>query len=392
MTGRRTDSIHGHGYFDEGTGSFKVPLHLSAAFEHPDRRTGEARKSDRGFEQKYSREENPTVRALERVVAKLEGASESLAFNSGMAAVATTLVSSLGQGDSLVVTKESYGTTQELALDLSRFGVKTTLVGPETGDIVEGIRQGTALVFAETITNPLLRVVDLGEIRKRCAEVGARLVVDNTFATPLLYRPVEEGAWLAIESSTKYIAGHNDVVGGVAALDDQVDLTELWNTRRRLGTIAGPFDAFLALRGVSTLDVRFRAECESAQAIAEYLEDNPGVESVSYPGLEGSPYRRVADRQFKGQGHGGVVSFKVKGGKAAALEVLRKVRVVKPSPSLGGTESLLSAPVTSASKTMSPAVREELGITPNLLRLSVGLEDVEDLEADLSQSLAHSGG
>ena len=388
MTKFSTDAVHGHDYYDLETGTFKVPLYLSTIFEHPDRRTGESRKSDRGFEQKYSREENPTVRGFEKVIAKLEKGSGSLAFSSGMSGMAALYLSTLFSGDSVVVTKEAYGTTQELALNLSKFGIKTTLAGPETEDFLEKIRPGVSLVVVETITNPQVRVADVRSIAKRCREVGAKLVVDNTFATPLLYRPLLDGAWVTLHSATKYIAGHNDVIGGAIVLDDSMDLVDLWESRRRLGSIMGPFEAFLALRGVSTLKVRFEAQCASALGLAEFLEDSPRVEEVFYPGLKSSPYHKTARKLFNQSLYGGLLSFKVKGGKKEALEVLKKVQVIKPSPSLGGTESLLNYPLTSASKTLSPAVRRELGIGDNLLRLALGLEDIEDLKEDLSQALA----
>lgn len=384
-----TDSIHGHDYYDVETGTFRVPLYLSTVFEHPDRRTGEARKSDRGFEQKYSREENPTVRGFEKVIAKLERSKESLAFSSGMGGIAAIYLTALSSGDTVVITKESYGTTQDLALNLAKLGVKTVLAGPDTDDFLQKVKPGVALVLVETITNPLLRVVDVPAIAKRCEEVGAKLVVDNTFATPLLYRPLERGAWLSVHSVTKYIAGHNDVVGGAIALNDPLDTVELWEFRRRLGSIMGPFEAFLSLRGVATLKPRFELQCRSALALSKYLRDHPKVERVYYPGLADSPYRKTADELFLEEGvYGGVVSFKVKGGRPKAISVLKKVGIIQPSPSLGGTESLLNHPITSASKTLSPAVRKELGITDDLLRLSMGLEDVEDLQADLEQALA----
>jgi cystathionine gamma-synthase len=383
-----TDSVHGHDYYDVETGSFKVPLYLSTIFEHPDRRTGEARMSDRGFEQKYSREENPTVRGFEKVIAKLEKGSQSLAFNSGMGSIAAVYLSALSAGDTVVITKESYGTTQDLALNLSKFGVKTVLAGPETSDFIDKINSGTSLVLVETITNPQARVVDIRAISKRCKEVGARLVVDNTFATPLLYKPLLDGAWLSLHSVTKYIAGHNDMIGGAIVLNDSMDLVDLWEFRRRLGSIMGPFEAFLALRGVSTLKVRFEAQCRSALAIAEFLEDHQKIEEVFYPGLKDSPYHKTAKSLFSERLYGGLLSFKVKGGRKEALQVLKKIAIIKPSPSLGGTESLLNYPITSAAKTLSPAVRKELGIGDNLLRLALGLEDIEDLKDDLSQALA----
>jgi len=388
LTRFSTDSIHGHDYYDIETGSFKVPVYLSTVFEHPDRRTGEARKSDRGFEQKYSREENPTVRAFEKVIAKLERGSQALAFNSGMGSIAAVYLSALSAGDSIIITKESYGTTQDLALNLAKFGIRTVLAGPETEDFIEKIQPGVSMALVETITNPQARVVDIRKIAKRCKETGTRLVVDNTFATPLLYKPLLDGAWLTLHSVTKYIGGHNDLIGGVIALNDPMDLIELWEFRRRLGSIMGPFEAFLALRGVSTLKVRFETQSNNALAVAEFLQDHPKIEEVYYPGLKSSPYHKTARALFSEKLYGGLLSFKVRGGKKEALEVLRKVQVIKPSPSLGGTESLLNYPVTSASKTLSPAVRKELGIGDNLLRLALGLEDLEDLEDDLSQALS----
>jgi cystathionine gamma-synthase len=384
-----TESIHGHDYSDEQTGSFKVPIYQSTVFEHPDRRTGTTRKSDRGVDQKYSREENPTVRALERVLAKLERGSDALAFNSGMGGVATLYLSALQKGDTVVITKECYGTTQELALNLSKFGVRTVLAGPETADFIDKISEGVNFVLAETITNPMLRVVDLREIGKRCREVGTRLVVDNTFASPLLYRPLRDAAWVVMHSTTKYIGGHNDAIGGALVMNDPMGVLELWEFRRRLGSIMSPFEAFLTLRGVSTLKVRMESQCKTAMALAELLEDHPKVESVYYPGLPDNPYHKIASELLHDGLYGGVVSFKVKGGEKEALGILRKLKVIKPSPSLGGTESLLNYPLTSAAKTLSPAVRKELGIGENLLRLAVGLEDVEDLKEDLTDALSH---
>ncbi len=383
-----TESVHGHDYYDVETGAFRVPLYLSTIFEHPDPRTGESRKSDRGFEQKYSREENPTVRGFEKVIAKLEKGKEGLAFSSGMGSISAVYVSALSSGDTVVISKESYGTTQDLALNLAKFGVRTVLAGPDTSDFIEKVKPGVALVLIETITNPLVRVVDVPAIAKRCEEVGAKLVVDNTFATPLLYRPLENKAWLALHSVTKYIGGHNDVVGGALVLNDPVDLVELWEFRRRLGSIMPPFEAYLALRGVATLKARFDVQCRNALALARFLHDHPRVESVHYPGLKDSPYHKIATRLFAERGlYGGVLSFKVKGGKRDALDVLKKIRLIRAAPSLGGTESLLNYPITSASKTLSPAVKKELGIGENLLRLALGLEDVEDLQEDLAQAL-----
>ena len=206
-----------------------------------------------------------------------------------MGGIAAVYLTALSSGDTVVITKESYGTTQDLALNLSKFGIKTVLAGPDTEDFLQKIKPGVALVLIETITNPLVRVVDIPAITKRCKEVGARLVVDNTFATPLLYRPLENGAWLSLHSVTKYIGGHNDIVGGAIAAERPLDLTELWEFRRRLGSIMGPFEAFLALRGVATLKVRFDLQCQNALLLAKFLHDHPKVEAGLLPRPQGQP-------------------------------------------------------------------------------------------------------
>ncbi|RLF06570.1 MAG: cystathionine gamma-synthase family protein [Thermoprotei archaeon] len=381
-----TKLIHGHGFFDEATGAFIPPIYQTAIFEQPDRRTGETRLTDRGTELKYSREENPTVRALERTLAALEEADDALAFSSGMAAISTTYVALLKRGSRLVVPAQAYGTTIQLATELTKFGVKIAKVWPSTDSIIEAVRTGD-VVLVETITNPTLRVIDVPAVAKRCREVGATLVVDNTFASPVIYRPLADGADLVIESLTKYIAGHNDVVGGCIAGPSE-SIAQLWEWRRRMGSIAHPFDAFLTLRGLKTLEVRFERQSRTALEIAEFLEDHPLVEEVMYPGLSSSPYKELADRMFIKKLYGGVVSFKVKGGRSKALRVLSRVHVIRPSPSLGGTESLLTYPVISAAKTIPEEDRKKLGITEGLLRLSVGLEDPEDLKEDLATALS----
>ncbi|MCX8187752.1 MAG: cystathionine gamma-synthase family protein [Nitrososphaeria archaeon] len=383
-----TDAVHGHGYYDEERGVFKVPIYPTAVYEHPDRRSGRPKTSDRGMELKYSREENLTARALEKLVAKLEKGVDSLAFNSGMAAISTAYISRLKPGDRILVPKECYGTTQQLAQDLSKFGVECVLARSDTEEFLEKLESGVSLALIETITNPMVRVVDAKELARRCSELGIPLIVDNTFATPILYNPLEDGAWVALHSMTKYLSGHNDVVGGVIVVGDGDDLGELWEWRRKLGTIISPFDAFLIIRGISTLKPRFEAQSRNALAIAEFLSDHPKVRAVYYPGLPDSPYKSRADRIFKERLYGGVLSFEVRGDQKEALKLLSEVRIIKPSPSLGGTETLITYPIWSAAKSMPRELLGELGITEGLLRLSLGLEDVEDLKEDLDRALS----
>lgn len=380
-----TKLVHGHGYFDDKTGTFIPPIYQTATFEQPERATGATRLTDRGTDLKYSREENPTVRALEQALAAAEGAGDSLAFSSGMGAISTAYLSLLRSGARIVVTMEGYAMTIQLAGELGKFGVKLVKVWPTAEAFIDEIGAGD-VVFIETVTNPTLRVVDVPEVAKKCREAGATLIVDNTFASPVVFKPVQAGADLVVESLTKYIAGHNDVLGGCAAGPED-PIRELWDWRRKLGTIMSPFEAFLVMRGMKTLEVRYERVSRTALELAEFLEDHPKVEEILYPGLPSSPYKNIADKIFERRLYGGVLSFKVKGGRSEALNVLRKIRVIRPAPSLGGTESLLTYPVISAAKMMPEEDRIKLGITDNLLRLSVGLEDSEDLKEDLSYAL-----
>lgn len=350
-------------------------------FEQP----GWTRRSDRGVDLKYSREENPTVRALEHTLSGLEGGGDALCFSSGMAAISAVYHYFLKSGDTVVLPAEAYGTTIQLAEKLAAFGVKTRVVWPETEDILEAIDEGIKLVLVETITNPMLRVFDIPRIAERCGEVGAALVVDNTFATPVLYRPLQDRATLVVHSVTKFLSGHNDVVAG-AIIGESGLVKELWDWRRMLGTILSPFEAYQVLRGLKTLELRVRKHCENAQSVAEFLHEHPKVTEVLYPGLPESKYHEVAKKILRG-GYGGLVSFRIKGGEEEVKRFMKPLRVVKPAPSLGGPESLLTYPIISAASTMSEETRKKLGITENLLRLSVGLEDLNDIINDLDNAL-----
>lgn len=383
-----TEAIHGHEYRDRERGVFKVPIYQTAVYEYPDSCTGKPRLSDRGLDLKYSREENHTIRALERLLAKLEKGVDCLVFGSGMAAIAAAYFSKLSAGSRILLPLECYGTTQELAQNLSKFGVECILARSDTGEFLERLEGGIALALIETITNPMVRVVDVREVAKRCRELDIPLIVDNTFSTPILYNPLEDNAWITLHSLTKYISGHNDVVGGAIIVGDEEDAKSLWNWRRKLGSIMSPFDAFLTIRGVATLEARFEKQSKNALEIAEFLEDHPKIERVYYPGLSSSPYKSTADSLFKRRLYGGVLSFKVRGGQREALEVLRGTELIKSSPSLGGVESLLTYPVWTAAKNMSREQMEMLEISENLLRLSAGLEDAEDLKEDLDKALS----
>ncbi len=377
----QTKSIHGHKYRDESLGVFIPPIYQTAIFEQP----GWTRKSDREVDLKYSREENPTVRALENILTELEEGEDSLCFSSGMAAISTIYFSTLKKNDKMVLPAELYGATLQLGEKLREFGVEVKISWPDTDDIIESIDKNTKLVLIETITNPTLRVFDIPEILKVCRENRAVLVVDNTFATPYMYKPFKDGVEIVVHSLTKYLSGHNDVVGG-AIISQKEKILELWDWRRMLGTILPPFEAFLIIRGLKTFKLRMERHCKNAEAIAEYLADHPKVKEVMYPGLPTDKYHKIASKLFK-NGSGGVVSFRIRGGEEEVKKLMKSLKIIKPAPSLGGAESILTYPVISAALTIPKEVREKLGITEDLLRFSAGLEDLEDLIQDLDNAL-----
>ncbi|NJE61742.1 cystathionine gamma-synthase family protein [Thermococcus sp. 21S7] len=361
------------------------PVYVTVAFRQP----GETEVSDRGFDLKYSREENPTVRVLERELSALEGGSDALAFNSGMGAISCLYFSQLSSGDEVLLPMEAYGTTIQLAEELHKFGIRVRLAYPSAESLVEAITPGTSLVLLETMTNPTLKVIDVPEVVKRAREVGARVVVDNTFL-PLVFHPLKAGADAVIHSLTKYIAGHNDVLGGAIVLGS-LDASSIWHWRRRLGSIIQPVEAWLVVRGMKTLEVRFERQSRSSLAIAEFLSEHPKVSEVHYPGLRDDPHHETARRLFERSLYGGVVSFEHADGKAGAVSFLRSLRRIFPSPSLGGVESIASYPAISAAKTMPVERRKLLGITDGLIRLSVGLEDVDELIEDVDKALGGDG-
>ncbi len=351
----------------------ETPIHITATFMNP-LPNGEPSTSDRGKDLKYSREENPTVRELERKVAELDGFGDSLAFSSGMAAISTLLLSKARKG--VIVGVDAYPTTISLALDLRGMGFRVKLV--PVRELVNAVSREWGLVFVETITNPMLRVPDLPSISDRCEESGVELAVDNTFASPILLRPGGLASY-SVQSATKYLAGHNDVIAGVLSSND---VEELWEWRRKLGTILDPFRAFLVLRGLQTLELRVKRHSQTALEVAKFLEGCDLVEEVRYPGLESHPDHRMARELFRGM-YGGVVTFVP---KVDPERMFRHLRVVKPAPSLGAPTSLISRPLTSASSLPLSLIRE-LGISERTVRLSVGLEDPRLIIDDLGRAL-----
>jgi cystathionine beta-lyase/cystathionine gamma-synthase len=360
------------------TGSTIVPIYQTATF------TQEGVGVHKGFD--YSRSGNPTRRALETALADLEGARFGSAFGSGMAAANGATASFLRAGDHIVATRDIYGGTFRLFSDvLPRFGIETTYVDMADLEATRAaIRPNTKLFWVETPTNPLLTLID---IRAICAlrRPGQIVVVDNTFCSPYFQRPLELGADVVMHSTTKYINGHSDVVGGIVITDDPDLAAQVAFHQNAVGAVPGPQDAYLTLRGAKTLALRMREHERNAQAVAEWLTTRDDVAAVYYPGLADHPQYDLAKQQM--HGFGGVVSFRVRGEASRAHELAKVTRVFNLATSLGGVESLICSPAVMTHGSLPLDKKAELGITPDLLRLSVGIEDIVDIIADLDAAL-----
>jgi len=369
-----TRAIHVGQDPDPATGAAIVPIYQTSTYVQ------EEVGKHKGYE--YSRTDNPTRTALQEAMASLEGGRFGLAFASGMAAT-STLAYLLKPGEHLILSNDVYGGTYRLAAQvLSEWGVEFDAVDMTDLDAVrKAVRDETRLIWVETPTNPLLRIVDLAEIAGIASEAGAWCAVDNTFATPYLQRPLELGAHLVVHSTTKYLGGHSDVVGGAIVTDDE-DLHErLRFLQNAAGAVPGPMDCFLVLRGIKTLALRMEAHCRNARAVAWFLEEDARVDRVLYPGLPSHPQRELAAKQM--QDFGGMVSFEM-GSEERALDVVRRTELFFLAESLGGVESLIEHPgrMTHASVAGSP-----LEVPAALVRLSVGIEHPDDLIADLDRAL-----
>jgi cystathionine gamma-lyase len=341
----------------------------------------------KGYE--YSRTQNPTRIAYERCVADLEGGRAGYAFASGMATTATVL-DLLDSGSHVVAMDDLYGGTYRLFERVRRrsMGLDFSYVNMADLAAVEAaITPKTKMIWAETPTNPMLKLVDLAKLGVFAKKRGLILVVDNTFSSPILQRPIEYGASLVVHSATKYLNGHSDMVGGIAVAGDVAELAEkMAFLQNSVGAVAGPFDAFLAMRGLKTLHLRMRAHCANALALAQWLEKHPAVERVIYPGLKSHPQHALAKRQM--DGGGGIISIVVKGGLRKARRVLERCELFALAESLGGVESLIEHPAIMTHASVPPANRKRLGISDGLIRLSVGVEDVADLRDELAAALA----
>jgi cystathionine gamma-lyase len=378
--GLGTLAIHGGQSPDPSTGAVMPPIYATSTYAQSS--PGE----HQGFE--YSRSHNPTRFAYERCVAALEGGTRGYAFASGMAATSTVL-ELLDSGSHVIAMDDVYGGTYRLFERVRRRSAGLDFSWVDLSDAAAfeaAIRPNTKMVWIETPTNPLLKLVDIEQIASIARKRGIIVVVDNTFASPILQRPLELGAHLVMHSATKYLNGHSDMVGGMVVVGDDAELAEQMTfLQNAVGGVQGPFDSFLALRGLKTLHLRMKAHCNNAKALAEWLEMHPIVEKVSYPGLKSHPQHELAKRQM--DGFGGIVSIYLKGGFESAKKLCERTELFTLAESLGGVESLVNHPAEMTHASVPEARRAELGITANLVRLSVGVEALEDLQDDLNDAL-----
>jgi len=379
--GLGTRAIHAGQAPDPSTGAVMPPIYATSTYAQSSPGVHQ------GFE--YSRTHNPTRFAYERCVAGLEGGSRGFAFASGMAATAT-LLELLDSGDHVVAMDDLYGGSYRLFERVRRrsAGLDFSFVDlTDPAAFAAAIRPNTRMVWVETPTNPMLKIVDLQAISAIARTRGILMVVDNTFASPILQRPIEHGADIVMHSATKYLNGHSDMVGGMVVVGDDADLAErLAFLQNSIGAVQGPFDSFLALRGLKTLHLRMKAHCENAQEIAGFLGAHPVVAEVLYPGLPAHPQHGLAQRQMDGAG--GIVSVRLKGGFDAARRFCERTELFTLAESLGGVESLVNHPAVMTHASIPPDRRATLGIGDELVRLSVGIESLDDLRADLEHALA----
>lgn len=369
-----------------GTGDVVMPIHLASTFARAEIDVPTA-----GYE--YSRSGNPTRDGLERRLAALEDGRHGLAFASGLAAETAVVLTLLGPGDHMVLFDDLYGGSRRLFTKIfsEQWGLSLTFVDArDTAQVAEALRPETRMIWMETPTNPLLKMCDIEAICELAKDRECLVAVDNTFMTPAFQRPLALGADLVVHSTTKYLNGHSDSVGGAVIVNND-DLHErLRFHQNAAGAILSPFDSFLVLRGLKTLGVRMRAHQESALRIATWLEHRSEVSRVIYPGLDSHPQHDLAALQMSG--FGGMVSFELEGGLPAARHLLESVQIFALAESLGGVESLIESPALMTHASVPPKARQEIGLADGLVRLSVGIESVEDLLEDLDQALKKSQG
>ncbi|PWK85724.1 trans-sulfuration enzyme family protein [Fulvimonas soli] len=377
--GLGTRAIHAGQAPDPSTGAIMTPIYATSTYVQ------ESPGKHKGYE--YSRTQNPTRMAYERCVADLEGGVAGFAFASGLAAAATVL-DLLDSGSHVIAMDDLYGGSYRLFERVRRrsAGLDFSFVDLNDASALRAaLKPSTRMIWAETPTNPMLKLVDLAKMAAFAKRHGLLLVVDNTFCSPMLQRPLEFGADLVLHSATKYLNGHSDMVGGIVVAAHAELAERMAFLQNSVGAVAGPFDAFLAMRGLKTLHLRMRAHCENALELARWLEGHAAIERVLYPGLKSHPQHALARRQMKG--FGGIISVEVKGGWTKARRMLERCELFALAESLGGVESLIEHPAVMTHASVPAANRKRLGISDGLVRLSVGVEDVIDLKTELDTIL-----
>ena len=378
--GLGTRAIHAGQSPDPSTGAIMTPIYATSTYVQ------QSPGVHKGFE--YTRSHNPTRFAFEDCVASLEGGSKGYAFASGLAAT-STILETLDTGSHVIAMDDMYGGTFRLFERVRRRSAGLDFSYLDLNDeaaLKAAIKPNTRMIWVETPTNPMLKLVDLGKLGKFAKKHGLILVVDNTFSSPMLQRPLEFGADIVMHSATKYLNGHSDIVAGIAIVGDNTELRDKMTfLQNAVGGIAGPFDSFLALRGLKTLHLRMRAHCDNAMELAKWLQKHPALERVIYPGLKSHPQHALAARQM--DGFGGMISIEVKGGLRKARRMMERCQLFGLAESLGGVESLINHPAIMTHASVPADKRKRLGISDALVRLSVGVEDVADLRAELKSAL-----
>lgn len=375
-----TKTIHARLQPDLTTGAVMTPIYQTSTYYQ------EAPGKHKGFE--YSRTGNPTRKALEDNIAALENVKYGLCFGSGMAAI-DAILKTLNPGDEVISTIDLYGGSYRLFTTIfKKFGIKFTFVFmDELSKIERAISESTKMIWVETPTNPMMNIIDIKAVAELSKKNNLTLVVDNTFATPYLQTPIDLGADIVMHSLTKYMGGHSDVVMGAVVTNNDEIAKELYFIQNSSGAVCGPQDSFLVLRGIKTLHLRMQRHCENAEVIARYLKDHDKVGDVYWPGFESHPNHEIAKKQMRG--FGGMISFIPKGNQQEdAFKLMSNLKLFTLAESLGGVESLICHPATMTHAAMPKAEREKIGVKESLIRLSVGVEDVEDLIEDLEMGLS----
>lgn len=375
--------------YDEGEsifGSIVTPIHLTSTFELTDEKYEKIIEGKNRETYVYTRWKNPTVKALEEKMAILENGEDAVAFSSGMAAIATTFLTFLKKGDELLTTMDIYGGTFSfIQNELRKYGIIIKYVDcTSINEISEAVSSKTKMIFFESITNPLLRVVNIPEVAKIARESNCLFVIDATFATPINQNPLTYGADIVIHSASKYLGGHSDLIGGVVISSKEI-IEEIWKRMTRYGGCIDPQQAYRILRSIKTLHIRVERHNENALAIAKFLEKHDAVKKVIYPGLSSHPQYKIAKKILNG--FGGMVSFVINGSNQDGIEFMRKLKICREASSLGGVETLVSMPFNTSHSYLSDEERKEMGIEEGLIRLSVGIEDINDIKEDIKSAL-----